>query len=245
MNVDQRVTGGNGLDKDAAGFDPIYDGYADAPLVEAKDTEDALPAGIYVVKYDGFKGSFTKDENTPQVRGGATVVEGVEGTVGRKAFGGLKYGVSRFEFRAPEGGGTKVKMELTNDERTAAGKEHQLILKRVAKTLELMQELPNRPHTTENLTEFGAQLAGKVAVIRIGTLPGRDGFEPSNFFDWATIRQLNEQVVDKKGVAQGTALEVARRKIAAANQRAAAKSGKTTAAAAAVSTPAANPSDFS
>lgn len=245
MNVDSKVTGGNGPDPEGAGFDPIYDGFASAPLVEAKDPEDALPAGIYVVKFDGFKGSFTKDESLPQIRGGATIVDGVEGTVGRKAFGGLKYGVTRFEYRAPEQGGTKVKMEMTPDERTVAGKEYQLVLKRVATVLGLLQPLPNRPHTTENLTEFGTQLASKVAVIRIGTLPGRDGFEPSNFFDWATIRTLEEQVVDKKGVAQGTALEVARRKIAAANQRAAAKAGRTLATTAALSQPVANPSDFS
>ncbi len=243
MNVDQQVTGGNGIDKE--GFDPIYDGYAEAPLMDAKDPEDALPAGIYVVKYDGFKGSFTKDENLAQIRGSATIVEGVEGTVGRKAFGGLKYSVSKYDFRAPEPGATKVKMELTPAEHFENGKAHQLVVKRVAKTLELLQELPNRPHTVENLSEFGAQLAGKTAVIRIGTLPGRDGFEPSNFFDWATIRSLTEQIVDKKGVAQGTALEVARRKIAAANTRAVAKSGKTVTAAAAVNAPAANPADFS
>ena len=243
MNVDNAVTGGNGVDKD--GFDPIYDGFAEAPLMDAKDPEDALPAGLYVVKFDGFKGVFTKDENLPQIRGSATIVDGVEGTVGRKAFGALKYGVSKFEYRAPEPGAEKVKMEMTPAERLEKGKDLQLVLKRVAKTLELDQELPTRPHTTESLSDFGSQFASKTAVIRIGTLPGQRGFEPSNFFDWATIRQLTEQVVDKKGVAQGTALDVARRKIAAANNRAAAKSGKTATAAAAVNAPAANPTDFS
>lgn len=247
-NQDTAFAGGNG----GATFDPIYDAYQAAPIPDATETEDALPRGIYLVEFEGGKGSFTKEENLPQIRVGAKVVQGLDGTVGRKAFGNLKYATSRFGFK-PNEQGVKHKVELTREQWLAEGKEDVETLKRVATVLGLLQPLPSRSttnpqtglpmSTVEDLGAFGVQFAGKRAVVEIGVMPGRDDYGPSNFFLWGTIRALDEIVRTKQGEIVGTAVEYLGKKLAAAAAKAAKKAGKVTGAS--VTAPAASASDFS
>lgn len=232
---------GNGGDH----FDPIYDQFnAGAPVPEAKDPEEALPKGVYVVEFQGFKGQFQGDEKIPAVRGSATVIEGVEGTKGRSAFGTLKFGTSAFKYEKPPEGGEKVKVPRSQEERVKAGAEEANILHRVGHVLGLLKPLPDRPHTQENLDAFGVQLAGKRAVIRISLLPGRGEYGPSNLFLWESIRTLDEQVKDKKGVVLGKALDWAKKEIAKADAAASKKAGKG-AAGTAGGYAGAKPTDFS
>lgn len=225
-------------------FDPIYDNYQAAPLQDAQDQEDALPRGYYLVQFDGGKGSFTKDENIPQVRLGAEVILGIEGTVGRKVFGSIKYGVSKFDYQNNEQG-VRVKVQLTNEKWQEKGKAEVVDLKRVATVLGFLQPLPNRPHTAESLSQFAGQFAGKRAVLFIGSLPGRDDFGPSNFFKWDSIRAVNEEVRDKTGaIVAKTATEFCQKKIEMAATRARNKAGKA-APTATPTAPAGSAADFS
>lgn len=229
-------------------FDPIYDTYQQAPLQEAQDQEDALPRGYYLVQFEGGKGSFTKDETIPQVRLSAEVILGGEGTVGRKVFGSLKFGVSKFDYQNNDQG-VRVKVQLTNEKWQEAGREAAADLKRVATVLGLLTPLPNRDSsgrpTAETLAQYASQFAGKRAVIFIGSLPGRDDFGPSNYFKWDSIRGVNEEVRDKAGVILAkTATEFCQKKIEMAAARARNKAGKA-APTATPTQPAGSAADFS
>lgn len=225
MNDTAFAGSGNGAD------DPIYRAVlGGTPVPEAKDPDEALPKGIYVVEFSALKGQFQGDEKLPAVRGSATVIHGVHGTEGRTAFASARYAASKFKWVKPPEGGDKVKVPRTQEEFQAAGAEEAGPLIRLASVLGFLKVLPDKPHTQESLDAFGLQFAGKRAVIRISYLPGRGEYGASNLFLWESIRTLDETVKDKKGVVQGKALDWALREIAKADEAAKKKAGKATVA---------------
>lgn len=238
---DTAFAGGAGASPE---YDPIYDGFQEAKIPDAKETEESLPKGLYLVEFEGGKGSLAGDEKLPQIRLGATIIEGQEGTVGRKAFGNLKFATSKFGWQKNEQG-VRMKFALSQEKWLEEGKEDQETLKRVATVLGLLQPLPNRPHTVESLTTHGSQFGGKRAVIEIGVMRGNDDFGPSNFFLWGSIRALDEVVKTKAGEVVGSALEYVRKKIAMAKSKAdKAKGGKGGLPAATNAAPSASAADF-
>ncbi len=219
-------------------LDLLYTGFEDEEPAERQEQEDALPRGTYLVELSGGKASFSREADVrlgrpmPGVRMSAKVIEGQEGTVGRVGFGNLKIYPAGDKFQKAVGGQKQPRLARTDEEYAKDVKTHKRVLRRVQTELNLVYGLPGQPHTEATLTEWGAQFAGKQAVLEITQMPGNDEFDASNFFLWATIAAPGTEVLDKKtGAVVGTALDEAKKKITKQNKRVEAKKsmGKTAA----------------
>lgn len=206
----------NGAGAGGDGFDPMADAFATSKPAERKVQQDAVPRGTYIVEFKGGKGALQGDESIPVARIQATILNGVEGTVGKTIFAPIKRQPNRIVYKKSSEG-NKEQAFLNDEDYKKACQVHAGVLARVGQVLGLMNPKPGA--SEDAMTEYASQFKGK-AVIDVSYLPARDDYQASNFFQWDSIASLTERVLNEKGEDQGSAEEVALKAIESANKRA-------------------------
>jgi hypothetical protein len=136
---------------------------------------------------------------------GVDIIEGQDGTVGRRSYSG-------FTFAPSDRSIDKLGQE-------GAVKDFVGTLKRIATALDFAIARPTL--TEEGVGEWLEQASGRMVVLRIGYFPANERGDESNMFFFNSIKALTSPVTvtNRAGVTKtlGTAIEGARKSIVAAN----------------------------
>jgi len=185
----------------------------------------------YLLHFDEGKGELLGEKNAPAIQIQATVVEGPDGTVGRKVFDTLFLQVSPNKYVKEDG--NNVQVPKTKEEFEVSVERHLRNMTRVGRIGKFAVARP-KSFMQADLQTYGMQFGldgGFEAIVAVSVSKarpdGKGGEWPArNRIIWASMAALDDAELDKADKPTGRSChEEARDKTTKFNERRAAKGG--------------------
>jgi len=171
----------------------------------------------YHVKFLGATSGFSKTAGAAYVRPTLEIVEGPEGTVGRRVSDDIYFNVKDTVKERDKVTGEETERPRTTAEKGKIVDELRKTLKRIAVQLSLTRSVPPAL-TEEGLAAYAVGFTDCEAILAIRVEKARGDYDARNRIVWRSISALNGPP-SKKEAGFGTALEEAQAAIAKAGTK--------------------------